>query len=299
MLAPSIILAIARPWLCVLGGVYLQRAVVQPLTDYVGLGGDAFNADRLGFSSRLFTALKSAIATLRIYYRSSDLSKTDVHNEIPDPSLFIQEYKSKKFTYLSRLTPEYSYKLAKLDNHLVIVKFVSTYHAPARRLLAEHGLAPLLLYAGTEHARGLTYGGRYMVVMDFVDGEPPVDSLSKGQLAQVKQTIDLLHSHNLVFGDLRASSILVKDESVMFVEFDWCGKARGAVALNSDFELGWPVGVEPDSVMLKEHNRPVDVREAAVGLNASSFADRYKYHAHRFWLVRNGRMPGDLCTDLM
>jgi tRNA A-37 threonylcarbamoyl transferase component Bud32 len=56
-----------------------------------------------------------------------------------------------------------------------------------------------------------------MVVMDFVDGEPPVDSLSNGQLAQVKQTTELLHSYNLVFGDLRASNILVKDESVMFV----------------------------------------------------------------------------------
>jgi hypothetical protein len=71
------------------------------------------------------------------------------------------------------------------------------------------------------------------------------------------------------------------------------------VALSSNFELGWPVGVEPDSVMLKEHNRPVDVGETAVDLNASSFADRYKYHVHRFWLVRKGRMLSDLCTDSM
>jgi hypothetical protein len=54
---PSIMLAIAGPWLCVLGGVYLENAVTQPLTDYVWLGGDHFNKARLFFGIRLFSAL--------------------------------------------------------------------------------------------------------------------------------------------------------------------------------------------------------------------------------------------------
>ncbi|KAI0254034.1 hypothetical protein BJV78DRAFT_1188082 [Lactifluus subvellereus] len=257
---PSIILAIAGPWLCVLGGIYLQRAVIQPLTDYVWLGGDVFNADRLVFAARLFTALRSAISTLRTYYRSLDFSNAVVQTEMPDPFPFVQEYESKKFTYLSRLAPEDPGKLlykARLDNRLVVVKFVSTYHAQAHRLLAEHRLAPPLHYAGTEHAGGLTYGGRYMVVMDFIDGKPPVDSLSNRQVERVRQAIELLHSHDLVFGDLRPPSILVKDESVTFVDFDWCGRAgeaRYPANLNSDVGLGWPMGVGPGSVMLKEHD---------------------------------------------
>ena len=180
---------------------------------------------------------------------------------MPDPFPFIQEYESKKFTYLSRLAPEYPekllYKAQLLDNRLVTVKFASTYHAQAHRLLAEHGLAPPLHYAGTEDAGGLTYGGRYMVVMDFIDGKPPVDSLSKRQLERVKQAIELLHAHDLVFGDLRAPNILIKDESVTFVDFDWCGKAgeaRYPATLNNDVELGWPMDVGRDSVMLKEHD---------------------------------------------
>ncbi|KAI0244943.1 hypothetical protein BJV78DRAFT_1339844, partial [Lactifluus subvellereus] len=138
---PSIILAIAGPWLCVLGGVYLQKVVIQPLTDYVWLGGDIFNADHLVFASRLFTALKSAISTLRTYYRSLNFSKAVVRTGMPDPFPFIQEYESKKFTYLSRLAPEYPGKLlykAQLDNRLVVVKFVLTYCAEAHRLLAKN-----------------------------------------------------------------------------------------------------------------------------------------------------------------
>ncbi|KAI0250970.1 hypothetical protein BJV78DRAFT_1214991 [Lactifluus subvellereus] len=242
---PNLILAIAGPWLCVLGGVYLQKAVIQPLTDYVWLGGDAFNADRVVFASQLFTALKSVISTLWMYYRSLDFSDATVQTEMPDPFPFIQEYESKKFTYLSRLAPEYPGKLLykarlQVDNRFVL-----------------HRLAPPLHYAGTEHAGGQTYGGRYMVVMDFIDGNLLVDSLSKRQLERVKQAIKLLHSRDLVFGDLRLPNILVKDESVMFVDFDWCGKAgeaRYPATLNNDVRLGWPMGVGPGFVMLKEHD---------------------------------------------
>jgi hypothetical protein len=38
-------LAIAGPWLCVLGGIYLEKAVIQRLTEYVWLGGDLFDED--------------------------------------------------------------------------------------------------------------------------------------------------------------------------------------------------------------------------------------------------------------
>ena len=237
-----------------------SKGVVQPLTDYVWLGGDVFDANRILFAARLFSALKSAISTLRTYYRSLYFSNAVVHNEMPDPFPFIQEYESKKFTYMSRLAPKYPDKLlykAQLDNRLMVVKFMSTYHAQDHRLLAEHRLAPPLHYAGTEHAGGLMYGGRDMVVMDLIDGKPPVDSLSKCQFEQVKQAITLLHSHDLVLGNLRSPNILVKDESVMIVDFDWCGKAgeaRYPATLNTDVELGWPMGVGPDSVMLKEHD---------------------------------------------
>jgi hypothetical protein len=250
----------------VLGGVYLEKAVIQPLTDYVWLGGDAFSPDRLVFASRLFVALNTAISSLRMYYRYLDISSAVAQNEKPDGFPFIQEYESNKipqtFTYLERLalSPDKLLYKARVDDRLAVVKFVSTYNAEAHRVLAERGLAPTLHYAGTEHAGtkhavGQTYGGRYMIVMNFFDGVPPVRPLTKRQLELVKQAIELLHSRDLVFGDLRVPNILVKDESVMIIDFDWCGKAgeaRYPATLND--AVDWPKGVEPDAVMLKEHD---------------------------------------------
>jgi Ser/Thr protein kinase RdoA (MazF antagonist) len=91
--------------------------------------------------------------------------------------------------------------------------------------------------------------------LDFFDGVPPVPPLTKRQLELVKQAIELLHSQNLVFGDLRVPNILIKDEGVMIIDFDWCGKAREArypATLND--AVDWPEGVGPDAVMLKKHD---------------------------------------------
>jgi len=37
--------------MCVLGGVFLAKAVIQPLTDYVWLGGDPFDPTRQVFGA--------------------------------------------------------------------------------------------------------------------------------------------------------------------------------------------------------------------------------------------------------
>jgi hypothetical protein len=43
----------------------------------------------------------------------------------------------------------------------------------------------------------------------------------------------------------------------MMIDFDWCseaGKACYPSSLNCDVDLGWPEGVKPDALMLKEHD---------------------------------------------
>ncbi|KAG6888306.1 hypothetical protein C0992_008871 [Termitomyces sp. T32_za158] len=249
---PSIILAIAGPWMCVLGAIYLEKAVVQPLTNYIWLGGNVYDdEEQLLMTARLFGALKTAISSLRTYYRG-------ISNRAGEPNLqaevskfpFITEYDSTKFTYVSRLASDYYLgKLlyeAKLDDgQRVVVKFASRYHAEAHRLLAERGLAPKLHHSSTEG--GSLYGGRYMVVMDFFEGKMP-HTLSEGQFNRVKEAIDLLHSHGIVFGDLRILNVLAKGEDVVLIDFDWCGKegeARYPVGINMAPELCWPQGVGP------------------------------------------------------
>ena len=115
--------------MCVLGGVFVNKAIIQPLTDYIWLGGDPFDSTRQVFAARLFTALKSAILSLEKYYQALALglprSKVKAHP-------FITEYGADKikFTYSSRLATENKYRLlyrATLDdvpNSPIIVKFV-------------------------------------------------------------------------------------------------------------------------------------------------------------------------------
>ena len=261
---PTIMLAIAGPWMCVFGGVYLQKATVQPLTDYIWLGGNNFNDDRLIFASRLFAALKCAIKSLQEYYRglSSNFPHWIPITVTPNPFPCITHFGSTNFTYSSRLANAYREKLiyrANLegDQRSVVVKFVSRYNAQAHRILAEHHLAPKLHYAGTEEDEIQLYGGRYMVVMDYFDGEPVTKAFSEQYLAKVNTAIRILHSHNLVFGDLRRPNILIKGETVMLVDFDWCGEAgvaRYPKSLNPDPEICWHESVGPDCIMMKEHD---------------------------------------------
>ncbi|KAF8577897.1 hypothetical protein K439DRAFT_1621781 [Ramaria rubella] len=252
---PSIILAIAGPWLCILGGVHLEQAVVQPLTDYLWLGGDTFSDSRIISVGRVFNALRSAISTLRQYY-SQEI------NDEPDGFPFIRSYQSENFLYLERLAEEYPTKLVFKVKHqssgqLLVVKFAFTYNAEAHRLLAKHQLAPALQYAGTEDTTVSKYGGRYMIVMDFIEGENPSDFLFEDQAGQIRKAVDLLHSHKFVFGDLRSPNICITEGRAMLIDFDWCStedEGRYPMSLNQEIGIDWAEGVGPDCVMKKEHD---------------------------------------------
>ena len=158
--------------MCVLGGVFVDKAIIQPLTDYIWLGGDPFDSTRQVFVARLFTALKSAIKSLEKYYQALALGLPCSNvRRLP----LITEYgpDQTKFTYSSRLAPENKYRLlypAALDdvpNSPMIVKFVQRYNADAHRLLAAQGLAPKLHYSSTDD--NVRYGKRFMIVMDYID----------------------------------------------------------------------------------------------------------------------------------
>ena len=132
---------------------------------------------------------------------------------------------------------------------------MASYHASAHRLLAKHQLAPELHSAGTEEIPPKLYGGRYMIVMDFVDGEDWSNSLSI--FSQIRRALNLLHSNNLVHGDLRRPNILVKGGKAMVIDFDWCSSeedGRYPGHLNMDPAIGWHPDVKPGSLMKKEHD---------------------------------------------
>jgi serine/threonine protein kinase len=99
-----------------------------------------------------------------------------------------------------------------------------------------------------------------MVVMDQIDGEHMFGSkFTPEDLVRVQEAKDLLHRHNLVFGDLRPSNILkpADGSGVMLVDFDWCalaGEGEYPLTMNSDPSCSWHPEVGPGVVMRKEHD---------------------------------------------
>jgi len=119
--------------MCVLSGVFVQKTITQPLTDYVWLGGNPFDSTRQVFAVQLFTALKSAIKSLKKYYQpiEQDLQSLTVKET---PFLFVTECGAEKikFMYLSHLVNDYQYKLlfkARLDD--MPINNIFNYHNPS------------------------------------------------------------------------------------------------------------------------------------------------------------------------
>ena len=252
---------IAGPWLCVHGAIYLEKPIIQPLTVTFWLGGDICDdEDRLLSFSQLFLAMRFALSTLQTYYSSLALEPNYLDNRVLGFP-FVHTYGSESFVYEERIAEDYTGKyiyIAKNQSgQRLIVKFTSRYNATAHRLLAEHDLAPALYYSGTEDREALKYGGRYMIVMEFVHGTEAQSALLPKHFNKVKTAITLLHSKNFVFGDLRPNNIIIrKDGDPALIDFDWCGEAgetRYPLTLNED-GIAWPEGVYPGSIMTKEHD---------------------------------------------
>ena len=160
---------------------------------------------------------------------------------------------------------------APVDNIEVVVKFTNRYHADAHKLLAAEHLAPVL------HACVPVYGDLFMVVMDRVEGEmawATVEAREKKLpyriYEDVERAIALLHSGDLVFGDLRTPNIMVVpggsglDDGPrgMLVDFDWVGthdSDRYPASLDDSLP-DWALGVRRYGIMDKEHDTAMLVR---------------------------------------
>jgi serine/threonine protein kinase len=150
------------------------------------------------------------------------------------------------------------------DQEKVIVKFARRYNTEAHKMLAEKGLAPKLYY----HCP--VRGGLTMVVMEIVQGimaslwiqkirHPRALHSGASVLEDVQRAIEVLHSNNLVFGDLRLQNIMVCESNekahAFLVDFDWAGtagEARYPATMSALRE--WAPTVEAYSVMEKEHD---------------------------------------------
>jgi hypothetical protein len=257
-------LAGGGPWFCVLGGVFVNRFIVQRLTDMMWIGfGGTHEDHRVHHVAKVLLALKNSLRSLSNFYEF--VVKTD---KIPDfdaqapgphprnfpyPHSFIDDQGTLFiFEYLGRLEADMRCVtfLAKIKDtdEKIVVKFVDRYGAEVHRFLAEQGHAPQLLYYGPLPDRtvydasetvpdGMKPMNGYrrlgpgiaqemkMVVMEYIPrSKPHLDDLELSY-RKVLDVVELLHANGYVFGDLRGPNIMFDTKkNVKFIDFDWPGR---------------------------------------------------------------------------
>lgn len=263
---PSILLAVAGPWICVLGGIYTSNPVISPLTDFIPMI-PSFDEKCYHRIACLFQALYNADQYLKKFYQELDVSKREKienpqrfypypHQYVTDDDVTVQ------FTYENWLTEDKTKLLFKGKTYNgceIVIKFTQRYNAKAHYLCAGKNLAPKLFCVNN-----INLGGWYMIIMKYINGETlQTANITREEyndiLKNIQEAIDTLHINDIVFGDLRSSNIMVKKVNgklqAMLIDFDWAGihqKDRYTPKMNPEIE--WASGAEGNALMHKDHD---------------------------------------------
>ncbi|XP_006459609.1 hypothetical protein AGABI2DRAFT_191518 [Agaricus bisporus var. bisporus H97] len=245
---PVFMLAGGGPWLCVLGGVFINRFIVQRLTDMMWIGlGTTHEDHRVYQVAKVLLALRNSLQDLNHFYEfvattdkipDFDAKKKDPHpRHFPYPhsyvggdgTLVVFEYSGRLerdmrcVTYLAKI---------KGTGRMVVVKFVDRYGAEVHQFLAEKGHAPQLLYYGPLPEKTIydsselapayqrPMNGGYqglgpaaapemkMVVMEYITPAKPHLDNLKKSRDKIAAVLEKLRSNGYVFGDLREPNVM-------------------------------------------------------------------------------------------
>ncbi|KAH9066534.1 hypothetical protein EDB87DRAFT_1553341, partial [Lactarius vividus] len=279
---PSFLIALAGPWMCILGAVFVENPVVQQLTDFIWIGGHPYDDRKLESVTRILTSLGTGIAELQAFYKT--LSRSGLRQDPQRFFPFIWHYSVEgrvvNFSYKAHLfpdtpdtpkSPSKAIFIATTETEAgrrnIIVKFTQRYNAEAHRHLATERLAPELLYCSKEDPDSADFAGLIMIVMEYIAGKTAYQQYGDRRLDQrifdqVEGALGILHGRNIVFGDLRYPNIMITDDQrVRLIDFDWCGEHEkdtypGSLNDNHDTtnSIGWHPGVERGGKMAKEHD---------------------------------------------
>lgn len=245
-----------------LGAVFTDRPIVQPLTPLLWLGHVHTRRQQYQEIAKLFAALLMGISELEVFYSGVDFNVVSEARFFPHITSFDADTGSKvQFWYEKYADPDPETSKAVFvaitqDDRKIVVKFAEAYNEEAHSLLSAKGLASPLLSCDRS-----TFSDFTMVVIYYVDGEQlfhkyPVATPDK-VMEEVSEALGTLHENGLVFGDLRSPNILVTNQHhVQLINFEWCGKV-GEGRYPADINLvdiGWPSGVVPGGFMQFEHD---------------------------------------------
>ncbi|RIB23830.1 hypothetical protein C2G38_1958848, partial [Gigaspora rosea] len=199
---PCFIIGLAGPWICVLGAVYVEKPLIEPLTCFEPL---IFINDRIHLEkiAQLFMALRMGCDDLKKYYGSLSNSTVDPQRFFPyvrkvaNVGDFV--YKEKLFNDPLKLL----WKAETKDGQKIIVKFSQKDNQYAHEICYEIGKAPTLLFVSE------MINGFCMIIMGYVEGQRLCDcdylDISEYEkiINEIENAILHLHSKNIVFADLR------------------------------------------------------------------------------------------------
>ncbi|KAI9428329.1 hypothetical protein H4582DRAFT_1762823, partial [Lactarius indigo] len=58
---------------CILGAIFVDHVVVERLTDFVWIGGDPYNYNKLKLVTRVLASLRTGIVELEEFYKNLKL----------------------------------------------------------------------------------------------------------------------------------------------------------------------------------------------------------------------------------
>lgn len=252
------------------GGVFVDRVIIEPLTDYLWIGGGDVGDPILRFA-RLFRVLKEGLERLHSHY--AGLPINPFRPSKPNPSRFYPFIRSFSvngnpvdFQYERRLAeqPNPMFAGSTTLGQKIIIKFVTDYHVLAHRILEVEDLAPKLLYYSGEDELAPSLSPYHMVVMEYLDGNTAHDIYSDKPLPThlfriVRRAIRLLHENNIVFGDLRPQNIMISGDrsKARLIDFDWCGEhqiSRYPVTFDHQNGIPWHANAGAHTLMMKDHD---------------------------------------------
>ncbi|KAH8112359.1 hypothetical protein DFH11DRAFT_1744967 [Phellopilus nigrolimitatus] len=283
---PLLLVALAGPYLCVLGGVFAARGpAVEPLTDLVlCLERPEDAGARIALLARTLQALRNAHLRLAAHYAALP--------SLPaDPPIF--PYRTSWAAGDTRV--EFAYERPVVDDEHseklmwfatmahthepLVVKFTKRYDAEAHALLAAAGRAPRLNYADPPSAPGAPAEWR-MVVMAHITAVNYRDAPRAAMpalRADVRAAVALLHAAGRVHGDLFLENVLIEvlepptetqvgvEEGAgegagraraLLIDFDWAGPEGVARYPHNrnDIDIYWPAGSVPGGPILRAHD---------------------------------------------
>ncbi|KJA15092.1 hypothetical protein HYPSUDRAFT_72261 [Hypholoma sublateritium FD-334 SS-4] len=272
---PSFIIALAGPWVTILGAIFTSRPIFQRLTDYIWLGGGRVIDDgHVMKVAKIFAALKESMNHLSDYYKQISKSAPDKMPSkfMPLAQSCIVDDKTITWTYLMQLKdgdPASVVFLAtnSVDQQKLVIKFVERYGESAHRALMASNRAPELLYCGdvwaSDSVANRGCDPRRMVVMKYVHGKTLAaypQKVPEKVRSVVRELVEELHQLGLVHGDIRRPNVIIEEGAgseetrVRLLDFDWSGKegeVRYPLHLTKNL---WAEGVEDYKPILASHD---------------------------------------------